>query len=151
MVASPAPVVRLVRHRAINWPVAERIAMARKLEALGSSITELSDARERLCLCRLSVATREDRASAHQLLTTERGQRALANIRQERAMLLEALGTLPRAVVSEAVLLLRLRGGRAQWRLGELMAVFSQARILEIEREAWPTRVSAQELEPSAR
>jgi hypothetical protein len=87
--ASLVLVVTLERHRAVAWPVAERAEMARKLEALGTSITDLSDVREHCGLLRMSSMDPSSRWAVR----------------------------------------------RSSWRLGELRAVYAQARALQIAAE----------------
>ena len=137
-----APIVSMARHKALSWSVADRANMAKKLEEIGCTITELSDVREACGLPRLSSTEARVRWAAPHILRSERGQKALESVRIERALLLEALGTLPKDTVSEAVILLRLRGGRAQWRLCELRAAYAQARLLELELEQGTRRAA---------
>lgn len=127
------PVVALTRRRApTSWSTAGRAEMSKRLAALGITITELSDARERCGLARLSDAAPEARRVAHLLLLGTRGQRALAAVRAERAELAEALSTCDRKAIAEARRLLDLRRSTGQLRLGELRALYAQTRIVEI-------------------
>jgi hypothetical protein len=141
--SSPAaliPVVPLTRHAApADWTRAERTALARKLGKLGVGMTELSDARELLGFPRLSDASREDRAVAVQNLEAPELQRALVRVRTLRAELLEDLKAADRALVRQARELLELDRSPSEMRLGELSALCSQVRILEILAE--PPRV----------
>jgi hypothetical protein len=134
--AAIVPIVEMPRHKAIAWPARERQEMAERLSALGTSINELSDARERLGLERLSSASPRSRAAAHYLLMSSKGQKALADVRAERALLVEALASFHRDTVAEARHMLGLRRQTPSClRLCELRALFCQARLLEIVAE----------------
>ena len=137
---APAPVVPVVpfTKRApvgARWPAAQRADLEKRLAELGTGITELSDARERLGLERLSDATPAQRAAAHHLLASARGRAAIASVREERALLTEGLASCSRLAVAQARALLDIRRGPAQLRLGELSALFAQARLFEIASE----------------
>lgn len=142
MVATTAlvsvPLVAFERRASCSgrWPTAQRAALAQRLAALGTTITELSDARERLGLERLSDATPAQRAAAHHLLSGARGRAALAAVRAERADLLLGLAQTDRLDVQHARALLNVRGSLAELRLGELRAFYSQAQICRLAREA---------------
>ena len=132
------PLVAIERRAscASRWSAAQRGQLAAKLAALGTTITELSDARERLGLERLSDATPAQRAAAHHLLSGARGRAALAAVRAERADLLLGLAQTDRLDVQHARALLNVRGSLAELRLGELRAFYSQAQICRLAREA---------------
>jgi hypothetical protein len=133
---SAVPVVEIVRHKATAWPALDRATMQFQLEALGTSITELSDARELLGLPRLSETAPDARWAAHYLLMSSKGREALKDAVAQRATLTEALSTFSRDTLFNARHLLGIRRAtHATLRLGELRALFAQARILEIAAE----------------
>lgn len=114
----------LVRHAApADWTRAQRGDLERQLSALGTSITELSDARELMGKPRLSSATPAERAMAAREVETPEVQTALARARACRTWLLEQLSELDSEIVRAARRDLGLRANRAL-RLGELSALF---------------------------
>ena len=131
------PIVPFVKRASVGarWPAAQRAALAAKLAALGTTITELSDTRQRLGLERLSDATPAQRAAAHHLLASTKGRAAIAAVRAERASLLEGLDATDRLDVQHARALLNVRGSLSELRLGELRAFYAQANLCRIARE----------------
>jgi hypothetical protein len=128
------PVVPVARHAApASWTRGQRAALARQLEAQGVSLTECSDARERLGLPRLSEATPQARENAVRDLTNPAFRDALDRVRALRAALLAGLADCEAVGTARALLGLR---PNPQLRLGELAALYAQARILEIAAEA---------------
>lgn len=120
----------------LSWSRASRAATEARLRKLGTTITELSDARELAGRPRLSESTPEQRHYAPLWLLGKAGQGWLAKARELRALLTEALGSCDSDGVREARLLLGLRSAQpARWRLGELQAVYAQARALELVAE----------------
>jgi hypothetical protein len=131
MVAS-IPIVEIDRHAApSSWTQGERRDLSAELAARGTTITELSDLRELLGLPRLSEVDAWEREEAPGVLDTERGQAALTRVRHLRALLLEDLEATSGRAVRVARELLDL-GPPARLRLGELSALWAQARIVGI-------------------
>lgn len=126
------PVVPLTRHAAKGWPVSERAALAKQLQTLGATITELSDARELAGLPRLSEATPETRRYSHHWLRGSIGRGWLAKARELRALYTEALATVEPKLLTQARGLLGLRSSGL--RLGELRALVAQVRTIELSR-----------------
>lgn len=138
------PVVPMPRHRAVAWPASERAAMVRALQPWGVTITELSDVRERCGLPRLSSTDPRVRWAAPHILRGTRGQEALRAIREERALLTEALASLDPGLVFNARHMLGLRRSTpSQMRLGELRATYAEARVLQIMEEEREARAKA--------
>jgi hypothetical protein len=139
MVTAPTlPVVELVKHRAQDWTRAQRAEMSDRLAAMGTTITELSDARELAGRPRLSSSTATQRHYAPLWLLGEAGQGWLLRARSLRALLTEALASVPREDVATARHLLGLhRAAPSAWRLCELQAAYAQARHLALQRETW--------------
>lgn len=131
------PVVPFTRRAPVGarWPAAQRAALEARLAALGTGITEISDAREHLGLERLSDATPEQRAAAHYLTMSSKGRAAIKAVRELRALLTEGLASCERLAVARARALLDIRRAPSQLRLGELSALYAQARLIEIARE----------------
>jgi hypothetical protein len=130
--AASIPLVALAHHEApSSWTAGERRELSAELAARGTTITELSDLRELLGLPRLSEVDSWEREEAPEILDTERGQAALARVRHLRALLLEDLEATSGRVVRIARELLDL-GPPARLRLGELSALWAQARIVGI-------------------
>ena len=119
-----------------HWPAMQRAALAERLRALGTDITELSDVREACGLPRLSESEPMARALAHHILSGARGKAALAAVRAERASLTDGLATTDRLDVMAARHLLDIRRAPAQLRLSELRALYAQAQIVRIARES---------------
>lgn len=137
---APAPLVPVVSFTkrapvGARWPAAQRAEVEKRLAALGTTITELSDTRQRLGLERLSDATPAQRAAAHHLLASTKGRAAIAAVRAERASLLEGLDATDRLDVQHARALLNVRGSLSELRLGELRAFYAQANLCRIARE----------------
>lgn len=124
----------LPKHAApADWSPRQREALARDLAERGTTIGELSDARELCGHPRLSDASSEDRAAAVQNLDAPEIQRALVTVRTCRAWLLEQLAEVPRRTLQDAKVTLGLRTRRgalkatADLRLGELAALVGVA------------------------
>jgi hypothetical protein len=130
--AALTPVVTFERHSApSSWTPARRAELAARLAKVGLTITETSDARERLGFPRLSDASDWDRANCHLHAESPEFQAVLADIRREHLELVGEIGRADRKVAAKARNLL---GFRAGWnlRIGELEALARQVRILEI-------------------
>lgn len=127
------PTVTLVRHAAPSgWTATQRRDLASELRALGTTITELSDARELLGFDRLSEGSDWDREHAVENLESPELQEALAEVRRQRADLLQALAeTVDWKARRRAHKLLNIKG-ETDRRLGELQALYAQARICEL-------------------
>jgi hypothetical protein len=139
--AALIPVVPMTRHAApASWTASQRAELAERLAKVGTTITELSDARERLGFPRLSESSDWDREHAHENLESPEVQAVLVQIRLEHILLVQAIGARPQAAVRAARKLLGLRAG---WnlRLGELEALLNQTRVVELvtetEHDAW--------------
>lgn len=127
-----APRVALIRHAApASWGATARQDLARKLRALGTTITELSDARELLGFLRLSEASDWDREHAAENVEAPAMIFALAEVRRERAELLAGMKSVDWKARRQAHKLLDLQGER-DLRLGELQALYRQAVICEL-------------------
>lgn len=127
-----------------TWPPHERAEMAARLELLGTTITELSDAREHLGLPRLSRTASPARRYAHHLLAGLRGRAAIAAVRAERARLTAQIAHPELANHAiEARRELGLRANPASWRLGELRQVAKRAHELlrDFDEAATPLRL----------
>jgi hypothetical protein len=132
-VTAPIPVVPLQRHAAPStWTPGQRRDLADRLKRLGTTILDLSDARELLGFPRLSEASPADRAQAHHNLESPELQAALATVRDRRAYLLETLSGRDPKAVRQARSLLDLRRSTPDLRLGELEALLDQTRIVEL-------------------
>jgi hypothetical protein len=130
MVATP----KIARHAApADWTKTHRETLARQLAERGTTIGELSDARELCGHERLSDASPADRAAAVQNLDAPEIQRALVTVRTCRAWLLEQLASCPKKAIADAKVLLDLRTRRGalkatgDLRLGELSALVGVA------------------------
>ncbi len=131
------PVVPMPRHRAVAWSCADRAATARRLAALGITITEASDARELAGRPRLSESSAEQRHFAPLWFMGTTGRSWLAKARAERAFWAEALAALHPETVAQARRLLGIRrASPSALRLVEMPAIYAQARVLEIAAEA---------------
>ncbi len=131
------PVVPMPRHRAVAWSCADRAATARRLGAMGITITEASDARELAGRPRLSESSAEQRHYAPHWFLGTTGRSWLAKARAERAFWAEALAALHPETVAQARRLLGIRRSTPSClRLCEMRALFAQCRTLEIMAEA---------------
>jgi|GEM_PF-5692888 len=130
------PRVPLARHAApASWGATARQDLARALRKLDTTITELSDARELLGFDRLSEGSDWDRAHCLENLESPELQAALATVRERRAWLLESLkSSVDWKARRQAHKILGLQGER-DLRLGELTALYAQARICELADE----------------
>lgn len=127
------PVVPMQRHRALDWPVASRIACAERLAEVGVSITEASDARELAGRPRLSESTPEQRWYCAHWFRGTTGRAYLAEARTLRELYTAALAEADRETVAHARHLLRLRRSTpSALRLCELSALVAQVRVIEI-------------------
>lgn len=132
------PVVPFVRRPSVagRWPSAQRAKLAAKLGKLSIGLTEASDARELASMPRFSESTDEARRFGWLWFLGAAGKRALARVREERALLLAGLETTDRNDVQHARALLNVRNGFADMRLPELRALYAQAQIVRLSREA---------------
>jgi hypothetical protein len=125
MVATAAP--KIARHAAPStWTKAQRAELEKRLAAVGTTITELSDARELMGFPRLSDSSDWDRANCHLNVGSPECQTALAQVRSCRAWLDEQLTKLPAEKVRRARYLLEIDRKRSL-RLGELSALVGLA------------------------
>lgn len=132
------PVVPFVRRPSVasRWPAAQRAVLASKLSKLSIGLTEASDARELAGLPRFSESTDEARRYGWLWFLGAAGKRALARVRDERALLIAGLETTDRNDVQHARALLNVRNGVGEMRLCELRALYAQAQLARIAREA---------------
>jgi hypothetical protein len=116
------------------WTPAERGELAARLRVAGTTITEVSDAREFLGLPRLSESDPVERAHVHLVVDSSAYQTAIATVRAARLELVADLERTPAKVRAAARKALGL-GETSRLRLGELRALYARVRALEIEAE----------------
>lgn len=116
-----------------TWTAAERGALALALREIGTSISEVSDARELIGLPRCSTAPPVRIEWTVRWAASAEGERLIRAVRAERSALAAEL-THPTVAhhAATARLLLGLKSARpSAWRLGELRAAWAQTRLVE--------------------